>query len=305
MLEAPQRRNSREAEKSRGVSRNTSRKMPHPMPRKIRNLKILVTRAQQQAEELSSRLRAVGAEVSEAALIEIRPPASWKPLDAALRAVASYDWLILTSANGAQALFSRMERLRIPDGELRRLRIACIGPATAKAVERRGLQVEVVPSEYVAEAVVAALSERVRGKRVLLVRAAVARKVIPRELERAGAEVNTVAAYRTTIPRAAGEKLRKIFKNPKQRPQVISFASSSTARNFVRLLGKDCHSGVLDGIAIASVGPITSGTLRELGLPATIEARDYTMAGLTKAIVRWAGKRSVGKRKCKGRRPKR
>lgn len=254
----------------------------------MKGLRILVTRAQEQAEELSSQLRAQGAEVIEAPLIEIRPPASWKPLDEALRAIASYNWLILTSVNGVQALFSRMERLGIPLGELRRLRIACIGPATARAVERRELRVEVVPSEYVAEAVVEALSEKVRGQRVLLVRAAVAREIIPRELGRAGAEVTTVAAYRTATPRAAKGTLSKIFKNPQQRPAIISFASSSTAKNFCRLLGKDCHSGLLDGIAIASVGPITSGTLRELGLAVTIEAREYTMAGLTEAMVRWA-----------------
>jgi uroporphyrinogen-III synthase len=262
--------------------------------------RVLVSRAKRQAGALSSALKELGCQVIEIPFIEIRKPSSFAALDIVLHNLANYDWLILTSVNGVQVLFSRMEKLRVPLDDLRRLRIACIGPATAGAVERRGLQVEVVPSEYVAEAVVAALSGRVQGKRVLLVRAAVAREVIPRELERAGAEVTTVAAYRTTVPRAAGEKLRKIFKNQKQRPQVISFASSSTARNFVRLLGKDCHSGVLDGIAIASVGPITSATLRELGLPVAIEARDYTMAGLTEAIVSWAGKRSVGRSNRKG-----
>ena len=150
----------------------------------LRGVRVLVGRAQHQAGALSVELRALGATVLEIPFIEIRKPRSFKPLDSALQNLPNYDWLILTSVNGADAMWERMGSLRLTKRPLAHLKIAAIGPATTKAIQRRGLKVDVVPKEYVAESIVRSLKRRVQGKRVLLVRAKVARDVIPRELRR-------------------------------------------------------------------------------------------------------------------------
>jgi len=162
------------------------------------------------------------------------------------------------------------------------LKIAAIGPATKKAIEKRGIKVNVVPEEYVAEAVVESLRDQVAGKRVLLARAKVARDVIPRELRKLGARVDVVEAYETVIPQSSRTRLRTILKDSKSRPDVITFTSSSTVRNFVALLGK---KSLPDGLRLASIGPVTSSTLRELRLPVDIEATEYTIPGLIKALA--------------------
>ncbi len=215
--------------------------------------------------------------------IEIRKPKSFQPLDAALKNLDTYDWLILTSVNGVEAMWERIEKLRLTKRALRRLRIAAIGPATKKAIEQRGMTVDVVPKEYVAESVVRSLKQKVRGKRVLLVRARVARDVIPRELRKAGARVDVVEAYETVVPQASRKRLRAALRNPMKRPHVVTFTSSSTVRNFVQLLGS--RHPPLDGIRMASIGPVTSSTLRELGLPIDIKAKEFTIPGLIDAIV--------------------
>jgi uroporphyrinogen-III synthase len=164
------------------------------------------------------------------------------------------------------------------------LRIAAIGPATKKAIEQRGVKVDVVPKEYVAEAVVRSLRRRVKGKRVLLVRAKVARDVIPTELRGAGAHVDVVEAYETVVPQSSRARLRDVLRNPRQRPHVVTFTSSSTVRNFMGLVGERA-TVVLDGIRLASIGPVTSSTLREFGLRVDIAAKEFTIPGLVRAIV--------------------
>ena len=288
-------------------------------PRPLSGIRVLVGRAKHQAGALSAELRQRGAEVIEIPFIEIRNPKSFKPLDTALKNLNTYDWLILTSVNGVEAMWERIEKLRPPRSGKKReghgfsravgarggkpalaageLRIAAIGPATKKAIEQRGGKVDVVPKEYVAESVVRSLKSKVKGKRVLLVRAKVARDVIPRELRQAGAQVDVVEAYETVIPQSSRRQLRAALKN--RRPHVVTFTSSSTVRNFVALLGSRAagkspsavrgrerkrHTG-LEEILMASIGPVTSATLRELGLPVDVSAREYTIPGLVKAIV--------------------
>ncbi|HVZ59403.1 MAG TPA: uroporphyrinogen-III synthase [Terriglobales bacterium] len=248
--------------------------------------RVLVGRAQEQAGRLSQALRQFGAEVVEIPFIEIRQPASWTPLDQALAAIESYQWLILTSVNGVEALAARMAAAGLPMASLTRVKLAAIGPATRQAIENHGLHVEVMPREYIAESVVEALRGRVEGARVLLVRARVARDVIPRELAAAGASVDVVEAYETIIPETSRHKLRDILADPAQRPHVITFTSSSTARNFSAMAGSELIQQALQaGIQLASIGPVTSGTLRELGLPVHVEAREYTIPGLVQAIT--------------------
>lgn len=244
-----------------------------------------MTRARRQAGELSAKLRDLGATVMEIPAIEIRPPRSLRPLDQALKNLSDYDWLILTSVNGVEALFARLSKLAIPPRALQRPRIVAIGPATSRAIEQRGLHVQVMPREYVAEAVVRALRRRVRGKRVLLVRAAVARDVIPSALRRAGALVDVVVAYQTMAPRGSASRVKAALGDPQRRPDCITFTSSSTARNFLAMLEPRTRK-TLAGVKLASIGPVTSATLRKLGLRVHIEAKAYTTVGLAKAMAK-------------------
>jgi len=300
-----------------------SKKTNSPKRYPLKGVRVLVGRARHQAGALSSELRKLGAEVLEIPFIEIRKPRSFRPLDTALKHLASYDWLILTSVNGVDAMWARMEKMGLAPSQPNRisgrtreghhfsraaareqkvsalaaeaacLRVAAIGPATKKALEQRGMRVDVVPKEYVAESVVRSLQKKVKGKRVLLVRAKVARDVIPRELRKAGAHVDVVEAYETVVPQSSRRRLQAALRNSRQRPQVVTFTSSSTVRNFVDLLGGDRALGQmrsgrtqLDGVRTASIGPVTSSTLRELGLPVDIAAKEFTIPGLVVAILR-------------------
>jgi len=254
-------------------------------PKPLSGARILVGRARHQAGSLSSSLRALGADVVEIPFIEIRKPRSYNVLDKSLRNINHYDWLILTSVNGVEAVWQRLKTLRIANAKLKHLKIAAIGPATRSAIEIRGCRVDVVPRQYVAESVVKSLRHRVKGKNVLLARAKVARDVIPQELRKLGADVDVVEAYETIIPQSSRKQLKAALKN--KPPHVITFTSSSTVRNFVALLNPGY---ALDEIRFASIGPITSATLRELGLRVDIEAKKYTISGLIAAIVSVRGK---------------
>jgi uroporphyrinogen-III synthase len=260
--------------------------------------RILVGRARHQAGSLSSSLRSLGATVIEIPFIEIRKPESYVPLDTALKNIKSniksYDWLILTSVNGVEAMWDRVRRLRITRRMLKRLKIAAIGPATKKAIVKHGLKVKMVPEEYVAESMAKGLRDEVKGKRVVVIRAKVARDVIPEELRAAGAHVDVVEAYETVVPEKSRTRLRALMKNAARRPHVVTFTSSSTVKNFAELLGsateglRSADARVEDwfkGVQFASIGPVTSATLRELKLPVAIEAREFTMGGLIRAIV--------------------
>ncbi len=272
--------------------------------RPLAGTRILVGRARHQAGSLSASLRSLGATVIEIPFIEIRKPQSYRPLDDALRNIRNCDWLILTSANGVEAMWERVRKLRITRTNLQHLQIAAIGPATKKAIVKHGLKVKMVPEEYVAESVVKGLRDKVNGKRVVLIRAKVARDVIPEELRAAGAAVDVIEAYETVAPAKSRVRLRALMRNAARRPHVVTFTSSSTAKNFAELL---CGSGApprsdgakprphtdlrkvkadsFNGIQFASIGPVTSATLRELQMPVAIEAREFTMGGLIRAIV--------------------
>lgn len=247
--------------------------------------RILTTRASKQSGGLAGPLREMGAEVIEIPTIEIKPPRSYKALDAALKNIPKYDWLILTSVNGVEALFSRLKKLRLTPAKLAHLQVAAIGPATQREIEAHGLKVAVTPERYIAESVVEALKGRTKGKRVLLVRAKVARDVLPTELRKAGAKVDLAEAYETHVPKAAKAKLNRLFANESSRPDVVTFTSSSTATNFLSLLEKD-HWHSLREIWLASIGPVTSDTLRQAGFKPNIEAVEYTMEGLALAIAK-------------------
>jgi uroporphyrinogen-III synthase len=271
-----------------------STKRKSVMKRSLSDVRVLVGRARHQASALSAELRKHGAQVLEVPFIEIRKPRSFHALDTALKNLESYDWLILTSVNGVGSMWERMEKLGLvaktrnkitASGPLNGLRIAAIGPATKKAMEQRGANVDVMPKEYIAESVVRSLKGKVKGKRILLVRAKVARDVIPRELRNAGARVDVVEAYETVVPKSSRRRLQAALNNPKQRPNVVTFTSSSTVKNFVELLGARGKSRMLEGVQMASIGPVTSATLRAYGLGVDIAAREFTIPGLVAAIL--------------------
>jgi uroporphyrinogen III methyltransferase / synthase len=242
--------------------------------------KIVVTRAQDQAAELSDRLRSLGADAIELPVISIQPPEDPRPLDQAIQRLSTYDWLIFTSVNGVRFF---LERLDQSTHDLRSLkaRICAIGPATRRAVESLHLKVDLMPAEYVAESLVAAFtSERISGKRVLLPRAAIARDLIPAELSKLGAHIDVVEAYRNVPPTDAADRAREIFSGGK-RPDWITFTSSSTVNNFLAIAGREA----LDGILIASIGPVTSETARAHRLTVHVEAKHFTLDGLVEALL--------------------
>ena len=241
--------------------------------------RIVVTRAREQADALSARLEALGAHAIELPTIEIRPPADPAPLDRSIANLASYDWLIFTSATGVRRF---VERLDASDADLRSLhaRICAIGPATRAAIEALHLKVDLMGAEYIAEGLLAALAgHNLAGTRILLPRAAVARDAVPVELTRRGAHVDVVEAYRTAMPDDAPARAAEIFA---RQPDWITFTSSSTVQNFVAAAGKTA----LDGVKVASIGPITSNTARALGIEVTVEAATFTIDGLVEAILR-------------------
>ena len=243
--------------------------------------RVVITRDRTQASELASPLAALGAEVIELPTIEIQPAADPAPLDRAIAALDSYHWLIFTSVNGVRYF---TERLDSSPRDLRSLRagICAIGPATRAAIQALHLKVDLTPAEYVAESLVECFSGiDLNGKRILLPRAAVARDVVPVELAKRGGLVDVVEAYRTVVPAQSEARAREIFAAA-HRPHWITFTSSSTVKNFLALAGREA----LEGVRIASIGPVTSSTLRMHGLEVHAEARPYTVAGLVEAIAR-------------------
>ena len=186
-------------------------------------------------------------------------------------------WLIFTSANGVRYFTDVLDKSS-HDLRLLKARICAIGPATKAAVEALHLKVDLMPREYVAESLVQAFAgEDLQFRRILLARAAVARDLVPRELSRRGAQVDVVEAYRTLVPEGLAERAGAILD---RKPHWITFTSSSTVNNFIAAAGREA----LVGVKIASIGPITSATLREHHIEPTVEARPHTIGGLVDAI---------------------
>jgi uroporphyrinogen III methyltransferase/synthase len=244
--------------------------------------RIAITRAREQAGALREELASLGAQVVEIPTIEIRPPESWEPLDRAIRRLEEFDYLLVTSANGVRNFLARLAVSGRDVRALQGLTIGAIGPATAAEFARTGVKVDLLPTEYVAEGLLAALGDRdLHGKAFLIPRARVARDLVPRVLEERGARVEVVEAYQTVMPKIPPEELARLLEPPLD---AITFTSSSTATNFAKILGEERLAETLRGTAITSIGPVTSQTLRQLGLTVTLEASESTMAGLVRAL---------------------
>lgn len=256
--------------------------------RPLAGRRVVVTRAAAQAGRLLEALAAAGAEAIALPAIAIVPPADAGPLERAARETAAdgYDGHIFTSQNAVAAFFAVSEhvglRLTRPSGW-----VCAIGPATARALAKRGWAPEIVPQEFVAESLVAALADReLAGRRILLPRAAGAREVIPRALAARGARVEAVEAYRTVAPAGAEERARALFpaEAGRPRPEAVLFSSSSTARHLAEMLGAEYRQR-LRGVLLAAIGPVTAATLRELGLAVGLTAQEFTAEGLAAALA--------------------
>jgi uroporphyrinogen-III synthase len=260
--------------------------------------RILVTRTRHQASELAAQLQSLGATPILIPTIEIVPPESYAPVDTALAELESYDWLVFTSANAVEIFHQRHQNLGQPqksgaprpDSRMRVSakpqlpKIAAIGPATAKAVQGIGLHVDLIPLRYVAESLAEALIREVPGKRILLIRAAEARDVLPETLAAAGATVTIADAYRNQIPPDSIPALQQLFSSAASYPDAITFTSASTARNLIALLEA---AGVTlpGGLTLASIGPITSQAIRDLGYEPSIEAAEPSIEALVQSLV--------------------
>jgi uroporphyrinogen III methyltransferase/synthase len=216
--------------------------------------------------------------------IKVVPPEDWGPLDTAIDDLGTYDWLVFTSVNGVSFFFERLFEKGMDVRTLKDVRTAAIGPATAKRLGDFGLKSDIVPETYQAESVVEAFAkESMQGKRVLLPRAREARPILPVELKNMGALVDEIAAYQT---QQAGENKDVLIKRLEEGSvDIVTFTSSSTVKNFKALLPAHRFESLIQGVTVASIGPITSDTARELGFEVDITAKDFTIPGLCEAIL--------------------
>lgn len=248
--------------------------------------RIVVTRAREQASELVKLLSDSGAECLECPTIKVEPPEDTKPLDNAIKRLSSYDWLIFTSVNGVNFFFKQLFKLDRDVRALNNLRTAVIGPATGKRLLDFGLKSDIVPESYRAESIIEAFKkEIISGKRILLPRAMEARAVLPVELTKMGGVVDEVSAYCT---KAVHDKADLLLKHLKEGAvDLITFTSSSTVKNFKALLPHERFKDLLKEVTIASIGPITTDTARELGFHVNITAETFTIPGLCQAILQF------------------
>ncbi len=240
--------------------------------------KIAITRAAEQASDLYARLADLGAEVWEQPAIEIRCVNDVAPLDGALSRLSAFDWIVFSSANGVTKFFERLKSTGRDARALGGAKLAVIGPGTAEKLAEYDLVADLVPDEYRAEALATALAPHASGKQVLLVRASRGREVLADELRAAGAYVEQVVAYESLDVTHASERVLELLEQGTL--DWMTVTSSAIARSLVALFGEK-----LRRTKLASISPITSATLRELGYEPAAEATEYTMDGVVKAIM--------------------
>ena len=253
------------------------------MKGRLSGRRVIVTRARAQAQALVDLLEADGAEVLVFPCIEIVDPEDFAPVDAALAHLDGYDWVVFTSANTVGRLFSRAATLGIDlanaVSKATGLQVAAVGPATAAALAARGVKADFVPEEHVGEGVLEGLLSRGAGPgtSVLLPRALEARELLPTELGARGVRVDVAPVYRTVPGKGDPAVLERLRRGE---ADAVTFTSSSTVRNFVRLTG-----GVdLSGLVVASIGPLSSKTAEELGLHVDVQPSEYTVSALAAAL---------------------
>ncbi len=243
--------------------------------------RILITRPRAQSEPIVRRLSSLGAIPVVFPTIEISESEDVAQLDQAINTLSSYAWVIFTSTNGVVHFWHRLKALRKDHQAFDGVRVAAIGPATASALRQRWVQPDFIPAEFVAEAIPPGLGD-VRGQRILLPRADIARPALLHELEKAGALPEEIAVYHTLPAHPSPEELAELERGI----DVATFTSSSTVQNFMHILGERA-AGLLKGVVIACIGPIAAETAHSLGLAVDVVATKYTADGLVDALVEY------------------
>jgi len=251
---------------------------------------LVITRPEEQSEAFMSGLLERGAEPLLFPVIETAPPEDWKPLDTAIQKLDSYDGLIFTSVNGVKFFMRHLKERGKDIRELKGLRLYAIGPKTEQAVNALGINVDVVPEDFVAESLIKSMgNEKIKGKRFLLPRATVAREILPDQLRAQGATIDIAPAYQTVRPQTdTGELSRRIKEGT---IHAVTFTSSSTVTHFMELIGQELKPQ-LKKIAIACIGPVTAKTAEKAGLKVDIMAEEYTIDGLIVALEKHFGQNS-------------
>jgi uroporphyrinogen III methyltransferase/synthase len=266
---------------------------------------ILITRAAGQSSNFSNfsdRLQQEGATVIEMPALVITPPSTWEPLDNAILNISNFNWLILTSSNGVDYFFERLTAKGKDSKDLAELKIAVVGKKTAQSLKKRSLEPDFIPPNFVADSLVAHFPGNLEGSKILFPRVETGgRDVLVKELTEKGAEVTEVPAYESGCPtEIAADALTAL---QQKTIDVITFASSKTVKNFCQLIESNKQQlpqNLLEGICIASIGPQTSESCQSLLGRVDVEAKEYTLDGLTEAIIRRiaeAGKRQEVKGK--------
>ncbi|MGD0278063.1 MAG: uroporphyrinogen-III C-methyltransferase [Smithella sp.] len=259
---------------------------------------IVITRPERQADDLAQLLIKEGANPIHFPTIKIVPPPDWRDLDNAIKKLEDYDWLIFTSANGVSFFFERLLAKAKDIRDLKGIKICCIGPATAEQIENRGIKVDLVPEKFISEGILESFSgTNLRGKKILIARAAKARDVLPEGLKKLGAIVDVVTAYVTVNSGKKKNDLEALIKE--NQVDVITFTSSSTVSNFVKIAGR--NFSMLKGVKIACIGPVTAKTARDAGLSIDIHQEEYTMKGLVQAIIEYFGKKPAARKRGKNK----
>jgi uroporphyrinogen III methyltransferase/synthase len=257
----------------------------------LAGIRVVVTRAAGQSRPFVRMLQQAGAEVVEFPTIQTVPPESYDGLDGALKRLSSFDFVIFTSVNALDFFLDRLAFLGGSVSDLGGMKVIAVGPKTASAIEANGISPDIVPVEFKAEGVLAALEPfDISGKRFLYPRAEAAREVIPEELRKRGAEVEVVVCYRTVAPKVDPAYVRELFKDGGV--TVLTFTSSSTVKNFMEVAGGSVRE-YLKGVAVACIGPVTAKTCEEEGLAVTVMPDDYTVDALFLALTEYYGRRKA------------
>jgi uroporphyrinogen III methyltransferase/synthase len=284
--------------KAQPMSTNPPLSPSSPLP--LAGKTILVTRSVGQSNQFSNRLMAIGATVIEMPTLEIGPPSSWENLDNAIASLSNFHWLILTSTNGVDYFFARLIAQGKDSRALAGIKIAVVGEKTAQSLKQYSLQPDFIPPNFVADSLVENFPEELSGKKILFPRVeSGGREVLVKELTAKKAEVIEVAAYQSCCPTSIPPAAQLALQNRKV--DVITFASSKTVQFFCQLtkniFGSNSNSSqFLDGVCIASIGPQTSQTCYSLFGRVDVEAQEYTLDGLTEALILWGmGNGGMGK----------
>jgi uroporphyrinogen III methyltransferase/synthase len=247
---------------------------------------IIVTRAADQAGEFSAMLSGLGARVLECPTIHIVPPEDYSELDRAISSLDRFHWIIFSSVNAVRYFFERIAAAGLDARAIGDARVCAVGPKTAAALTPHGIRADLVPTDYKGEGVVEAFSSMdVKGLNFLFPRGDKARDVIPAGIELMGGEVAAPVAYRNMRPASAPDEVLQALEG--KRIDCVTFTSSSTVENLAAMLGESRFLRLLEGVAVAAIGPVTAASCREIGLEVAIEPKEYTLPAMTAAIVEY------------------